>query len=121
MLSVERISERFLIPVLETILETFPFAIQGFHADNGSEYINRRVAELLNKLNIEFTKSRPRHSNDNALPESKNASVVRKHLGWYMDRAGTSAPLRREILTAPTPAGVLRRLPLAFEAYAEAA
>ena len=82
MLSVERISERFLIPVLKAILETFPFTIHGFHADNGSEYINHRVAELLNKLNIEFTKSRPRHSNDNALAESKNASVVRKHLGF---------------------------------------
>jgi transposase InsO family protein len=80
--SVERISERFLIPVLNAILETFPFAIHGFHADNGSEYINHRVAKLLNKLAIEFTKSRPRHSNDNALAESKNASVIRKHLGY---------------------------------------
>jgi len=58
---VERISERFLIPVLAAILDTFPFVIQGFHADNGSEYINRRVADLLNKLNIKFTKSRQRH------------------------------------------------------------
>lgn len=33
-------------------------------------------------LLIELTKSRPRHSNDNALAESKNASVVRKHLGY---------------------------------------
>jgi len=80
--SVERISERFLIPILNAILETFPFAIHGFHADNGSEYINHRVAKLLNKLAIEFTKSRPRHSNDNALAESKNASVIRKHLGY---------------------------------------
>ena len=82
MFSVERISERFLIPVLGAILETFPFILKGFHADNGSEYINRRVADLLNKLNIEFTKSRPRHSNDNALAESKNGSVIRKHLGY---------------------------------------
>ena len=80
--SVERISERFLIPILADIFETFPFEIRGFHADNGSEYINRQVAGLLNKLNIEFTKSRPRHSNDNALAESKNASVIRKHLGY---------------------------------------
>ena len=80
--SVERISERFLLPVLEAILATFPFVIQGFHADNGSEYINHRVAALLQKLHIEFTKSRPRHSNDNALAESKNASVIRKHLGY---------------------------------------
>jgi transposase InsO family protein len=80
--SVERISERFLLPVLEAILATFPFVIHGFHADNGSEYINHRVAALLQKLHIEFTKSRPRHSNDNALAESKNASVIRKHLGY---------------------------------------
>jgi len=63
-------------------MEAFPFLIQGFHADNGSEYINKRVAELLNKLRIEFTKSRSRHTNDNALVESKNGAVVRKHLGY---------------------------------------
>jgi transposase InsO family protein len=91
--SVERISERFLIPVLGALLETFPFVIQGFHADNGSEYINRRVAELLNKLHIEFTKSRPRQSNDNALAESKNASVIRKHLGYDHIPGHWAAPL----------------------------
>ena len=43
--------------------------------------MNRTVAALLEKLHIEFTKSRPRCSNDHVLAESKNASVVRKHLG----------------------------------------
>lgn len=38
-------------------------------------------AELLEKLRVEFTKSRPLHSNDNALAESKNSAVVREHLG----------------------------------------
>ncbi len=80
--STERISERYLLPVLETLLEAFPFCLQGFHADNGSEYINKQVAALLNKLLIELTKSRPRQSNDNALAEAKNAAVVRKHLGY---------------------------------------
>ena len=79
----ERISEAFLIPVLATLLDGFPFRIKGFHSDNGSEYINRDVAKLLNKLLIEEqTKSRSRHSNDNAQAESKNAAVVRKHLGY---------------------------------------
>lgn len=79
----ERISEAFLIPVLEALLQSFPFVITGFHSDNGSEYINRHVAELLNKLLIEEqTKSRSRHSNDNAQAESKNAAIVRKHLGY---------------------------------------
>jgi transposase InsO family protein len=79
----ERISEAFLIPVLQALLQSFPFVIKGFHSDNGSEYINRHVAELLNKLLIEEqTKSRSRHSNDNAQAESKNGAIVRKHLGY---------------------------------------
>jgi hypothetical protein len=81
-LSCSRISEQYLIPVLTEMLETFPFDISGFHADNGSEYINHQVAKLLNKLHIELTKSRSRQSNDNALAESKNASVVRKTFGY---------------------------------------
>ncbi len=53
------ISEQYLIPVLEAILHQFPFRIRGLHADNGSEYVNRTVARLLQKLWIEFTRSRP--------------------------------------------------------------
>ena len=65
--TVEAISERFLLPVLEGLIKAFPFVIQGIHADNGSESINHRVAAQLNKLRIgTFTKSRPRHCNDNA-------------------------------------------------------
>src|SRR5207247_9447386 len=59
-----------------------PFRILGFHYDNGSEFINHTVARLLNKLLIEQTKSRPRHSNDNGLAETKNGAVVRKHMGY---------------------------------------
>ena len=62
--TLERISEAFMRPALERILAAYPFKIKGFHADNGGEYINYSVAELLDKLRIEFTKSRPRHSND---------------------------------------------------------
>lgn len=80
--TVERISERYMIPVLAEMLAKFPFKIINFHSDNGSEYINKDVAKLLEKLRIEFTKSRSRKSNDNALAESKNASVVRKILGY---------------------------------------
>ena len=81
--SVERISEYYLIPVLEALITAFPFTVHGFHTDNGSEYINGKVVALLSKLHVsEFTKSRARRCNDNALAESKNGSVVRKHLGY---------------------------------------
>ncbi len=37
--------------------------------------------------------------------------VARKHLGWYMDDLGTSADLRRRILTSRDPSEVIRMLP----------
>ena len=97
--AVEAISERFLIPVLEGLLARFPFVIKGFHADNGSEYVNHRVAALLEKLRAEFTRSRPRRSNDNALVESKNGSVVRRHLG-HAHIPARFAPLVHEFASA---------------------
>jgi hypothetical protein len=80
--AVERISEAYLLPVLAAMMDAFPFVIRGFHSDNGSEYINHKVAKLLEKLRIEQTKSRSRQTNDNALAESKDASTVRKYLGY---------------------------------------
>jgi len=81
-----RISELYLVPLLKGMLRQFPFRILGFHTDNGSEFINRTVAELLNKLLIEQTKSRPRQSGDNGLIETKNGAIIRKHMGYgYID------------------------------------
>jgi len=80
--TVQTISEVHLLPVISQMLEQFPFKLLGFHADNGSEYVNHRVAALLDKLRIEFTRSRPRHSNDNGLAETKNGAVVRKVFGY---------------------------------------
>ncbi len=79
---VETISERHLIPVLEAMLHQFPFLLLGFHCDNGSEFINRIVAQLLQKLLMEFTKSRAYKTTDNALVEGKNGAVIRKHIGY---------------------------------------
>ncbi len=79
--TIEKITERYLKPVIEELLKLFPFTIYEFHSDNGSEFINHITAELLNKAHIQLSKSRSRHSNDNALVESKNGSVIRKLYG----------------------------------------
>ena len=89
-----RISEAWLEPLLETMLEQFPFRIVGFHSDNGSEFINATVARLLNKLLIHQTKSRPRHSNDNGLVETKNGAVIRKHIGYGYIEGGQAERLQ---------------------------
>jgi len=80
--AVEAISEKFMKQILEALINQFPFIIIEFHADNGSEYINKVVVKLLNRLLIKLTKSRPRHSNDNPLVETKNGAVIRKHMGY---------------------------------------
>ena len=95
------ISESWLIPLLESMLAQFPFRIRGFHSDNGSEFINHTVEKLLNKLLIEQTKSRPRHSNDNGLVESKNGAIIRKHIGFgpiASDHAALVDQFHREFL-----------------------
>ena len=85
--TVEKITEKYLRPVVEELLKLFPFVILEFHADNGSEYINHWVAKLLNKIHVGLTKSRSRQSNDNALVESKNGSIIRKLYGRnYIDK-----------------------------------
>jgi transposase InsO family protein len=80
--ATSQISELWLLPVLQALLEQFPFVIRGFHSDNGSEFINYQVARLLGKLLIEQTKSRAHHTGDNGLVESKNGAIIRKHIGY---------------------------------------
>ena len=92
----QTISEAHLIPVLEALLHQFPFPIQGFHSDNGWEFLHLRVARLLNKLLIgEFTKSRAHRTTDNALVEGKNSAVVRQHIGHEPIAAEHAAEFQR--------------------------
>src|SRR5206468_5748663 len=88
----EKISEAYLVPVLAAVLAQFPFPLRGFHADNGSEYINHRLGEMLRKLHAEFTKSRACRSQDNALVGGKNGAVIRKAIGYgYIGSAHAQA------------------------------
>ena len=85
--AVEKITERYLIPLLLKLIKIYPFVVFEFHADNGSEYINKFVVNMLNRLLIKLTKSRSRQTNDNALVESKNGSVIRKWMGYgFIDK-----------------------------------
>jgi transposase InsO family protein len=79
---VAGISEQFMIPALTAAMDLFPFRLLNFHADNGSEYMNHKVADLLQRMLVKLTKSRPYHSGDNGLAETKNGAIIRKALGW---------------------------------------
>jgi len=77
-----RINAENLKPVLEAMLHQFPFPILGAHFDNGSEYINYSMEEMMKAMMVEYTKSRACRSQDNALVEGKNGAIVRKLIGY---------------------------------------
>ena len=66
---------RGYLPVIKAMLEGFPFTISGFHADNGSEYINHQVAGRLEKLRTRPRVSPPPHKNNTPPEKTKSAAV----------------------------------------------
>jgi hypothetical protein len=69
---------------IKDIEQVLPFAIQGFHSDNGSEFLNHHLYRyyVKRKEPIEMTRGRPRHGNDQAHVEQKNWTHVRLLLGF---------------------------------------
>lgn len=81
--AVETIQEGCVGPALDEAFLLFPFVIENFHSDNGGEYINEVVQQFLLRWKAKQTKSRPRHSNDNGLAETKNGAIIRKHMTYH--------------------------------------
>ena len=64
--------------------ERLPFALLGFDSDNGGEFLNHHLWSYLREREaaVEFTRSRPYHSDDNAHVEQKNWTWARQLLGY---------------------------------------
>ncbi len=67
---------------MKSVKERIPFAWLGAHPDTGSEFINHMVIEWCQKENIELSRSRPNHKNDNMYVEERNGHAVRKFIGY---------------------------------------
>ena len=61
-----------------------PFALLGFDSDNGGEFLNHHLWAYLRERTapVDFTRSRPYHSDDNAHVEQKNWTWARQLLGY---------------------------------------
>lgn len=63
-----------------------PFLILGFDCDNGSEFLNWHLMHYFSNEKdiprVQFTRSRPYHSDDNAHVEQKNWTHVRQLFGY---------------------------------------
>jgi hypothetical protein len=63
--------------------ERLPFELLGFDSDNGGEFLNHHLWSYMRERKevVEFTRSRPYHSDDNAHVEQKNWTWARQLLG----------------------------------------
>lgn len=73
---------------IQDIEEHLPFIIKGFDCDNGSEFLNWHLVRYFTdrptkQQSIQFTRSRPYHSDDNAHVEQKNWTHVRQVFGYH--------------------------------------
>jgi len=67
---------------LDDIEKRLPFPLKGIDPDNGGEFINWQLYRHCIERNIEFTRGRPYHKNDNAHIEQKNWTHIRKLVGY---------------------------------------
>ena len=74
--------EQFLvIEGLEILIRQIPFPILGIDSDNDTAFINDTLLDFCTRHNLEFTRCRPYHKNDQAWVEQKNGSVIRRLVG----------------------------------------
>ena len=70
-------------------LERLPFPVLEIHPDNGSEFFNHHLVRFFRDAvqDVDLSRSRPYHKNDNRNVEQKNSTLVRAYLGY--DRLDT--------------------------------
>lgn len=73
-----------VLSATEDVEKGLPFALLGFDCDNGGEFLNHHLWTYLAQRTcpVEFTRSRPYHSDDNAHVEQKNWAWPRQLLGY---------------------------------------
>lgn len=67
---------------MESIKKLMPFLWLGAHPDTGSEFLNYMVIGWCKEENIELSRSRPSHKNDNMYVEERNGHAIRKTIGY---------------------------------------
>jgi hypothetical protein len=73
-----------VLAATKEVEQRLPFALLGFDSDNGGEFLNHHLWSYMRdrKEAVEFTRSRPYHSDDNAHVEQKNWTWARQLLGY---------------------------------------
>ena len=92
-----------VLAATQAVEERLPFGLRGFDTDNGGEFLNHHLWAYLRDREsaVEFTRSRPYHSDDNAHVEQKNWTWARQLLGYERlenpELVGPISALYREV------------------------
>ena len=82
---------------LERIRKKVPFKISGMHPDTGGEFINWFLKDWCDEKEIELTRSRPYHKDDNGYVEQKNGHVIRRFLEYDRFDCKEVVPVMNEL------------------------
>ena len=74
--------EKAVTEAIDDIKSRLPFKLLGLDPDNGAEFINYSLFNYCKKNEINLTRSRPYHKNDNAHIEQKNWTAIRQLVGY---------------------------------------
>jgi hypothetical protein len=89
-------SQREVLAGLVRLRGQLPFPLLGMHIDNGHEFLNAAMVDYCREHEIELSRGRPFHSDDNPHVEQKNGYLVRRLLGNFrLDSAEQLAWLDR--------------------------
>ncbi len=81
--AVKNKAQVWVFEAFKAIRERLPFPLKGIDSDNGSEFINAHLLNYCEEENIDFTRTRSNHKNDNCYIEEKNFTAVRNYVGHY--------------------------------------
>lgn len=84
---------------IKDIEENIPFRLRGFDSDNGSEFLNHHLVNFfrVRSAPVQFTRSRPYKTNDNAHVEQKNWTHVRQLFGYHRFDNPAIVPLMNDL------------------------
>ena len=89
-------SQREVLAGLARLRRQLPFPLRGLHVDNGLEFLNAALIDYCRRQEIELSRGRPFHSDDNPHVEQKNGYLVRRLLSNFrLDSAEQLAWLDR--------------------------
>ncbi len=86
---------------IQGIQSRLPFPLLGLDPDSGSEFINMVLYQWCKDEQVELTRSRPYHKNDNAHIEQKNGAITRKFLGYARIDAEQQIALVQQLYAGP--------------------